>query len=150
MACRRKSSKATWSSSPPDPRTGSRPSIRRSPTSKSGGLRLSSSSLQSNFWSVFAETVSRFGEKTAVEIQRADRIDRFTYRQLNDMASAWASWLAQQGINAGDRCAILAANDAHWCAAYLGILKRGAVAVPLDTNYSAAQVATIVRDSESK
>ncbi len=66
------------------------------------------------------------------------------------MASAWASWLAQQGIRAGDRCAILAANDAHWCAAYLGILKRGAVAVPLDTNYSSAQVATIVRDSGAK
>ncbi|MBY0492767.1 MAG: AMP-binding protein [Cyanobacteria bacterium] len=105
---------------------------------------------QPNFWIVFAETVSRFGDRTAVEIQRADRVDRFTYRQLHDMASAWASWLAQQGIRPGDRCAILAANDAHWCAAYLGILKRGAVAVPLDTNYSPAQVATIVRDSGSK
>ena len=105
---------------------------------------------QQNVWSVFAETVARFGDKTAVEVQRPDRVDRFTYRQLHDMASAWASWLAGQGIAAGDRCAILAANDAHWCAAYLGILKRGAVAVPLDTNYSAAQVATIVRDSGAK
>jgi long-chain acyl-CoA synthetase len=105
--------------------------------------------LHANFWSVFADTVSRFGDRAAVEIQRADRVDRFTYRQLHDMASAWASWLAQQGIRAGDRCAILGSNDAHWCAAYLGILKRGAVAVPLDTNYSAAQVATIVRDSDA-
>ena len=105
---------------------------------------------QQSFWSVFAETVSRFGDRTAVEIQRADRVDSFTYRRLHDMASAWASWLAQNGIAAGDRCAILAANDAHWCAAYLGILKRGAIAVPLDTNYSAAQVATIVRDSGAK
>ena len=30
-----------------------------------------------------------------------DRVERFTYRQLHDMASAWASWLAQQGIAAG-------------------------------------------------
>jgi long-chain acyl-CoA synthetase len=105
---------------------------------------------QSNFWTVFAETVARFGDRTAVEIQRADRVDRFTYRQLHDMASAWASWLAARGIAPGDRCAILAHNDAQWCAAYLGILKRGAVAVPLDTNYSAAQVATIVRDSGTK
>ena len=105
---------------------------------------------QQNFWAVFAETVARFGEKTAVEILRADRVDRFTYRQLHDMASAWGAWLSRQGTAAGDRCAILAANDAHWCAAYLGILKCGAVAVPLDTNYSAAQVATIVRDSGAK
>lgn len=103
-----------------------------------------------NLWSVFADTVARFGDKTAVEILRADRIDTFTYRQLHDMASQWAAWLSEQGIAAGDRCAILAHNDAHWCAAYLGILQRGAVAVPLDTNYSATQVATIVNDSGSK
>ena len=101
----------------------------------------------SNIWSVFAGTVSRFGDRTAVEIQRSDRVDGFTYRQIHDMASSWASWLASQGFAPGDRCAILAHNDAHWCAAYLGILKIGAVVVPLDTNYSAAQVATIVADS---
>lgn len=106
--------------------------------------------MQPNFWTVFAQTVSRCGDQPAVEIQRADRVDRFTYRQLHDMASAWAAWLATQGIAAGDRIAILAANDAHWCAAYLGILKRGAIAVPLDTNYSAAQVATIVADSGAR
>lgn len=101
----------------------------------------------SNIWSVFAGTVSRFGDRTAVEIQRSDRVDGFTYRQIHDMASSWASWLASQGFAPGDRCAILAHNDAHWCAAYLGILKIGAVVVPLDTNYSAAQVATIVADA---
>lgn len=106
--------------------------------------------MQPNLWTIFAETVARFGERTAVEVQRPDRVDTFTYRQLHDMASAWASWLAGQGITRGDRCAILAHNDGHWCAAYLGILKRGAVVVPLDTNYSAEQVATIVRDAGAK
>jgi acyl-CoA synthetase (AMP-forming)/AMP-acid ligase II len=105
---------------------------------------------QPNLWTVFAATVTRFGDRTAVEIQRRDRVDVFTYRQLHDMASVWASWLASQRITAGDRCAILAHNDAHWCAAYLGILKLGAVAVPLDTNYAPAQVTTIVRDSGAK
>ncbi|MEO7134555.1 MAG: AMP-binding protein [Vicinamibacterales bacterium] len=103
-----------------------------------------------NLWTVFAETTARFGDKTAVEIQRSGGIERFTYRQLFDMASTWAAWLAAEGIVPGDRCAILAHNDAHWCAAYLGILKRGAVAVPLDTNYSASQVTTIVRDSGAR
>ena len=63
---------------------------------------------------------------------------------------ARAAWLAAHGVAAGDRCAILADNDAAWCAAYLGILRIGAVAVPLDTNYSAAQVATIVRDASPR
>lgn len=103
-----------------------------------------------NIWTVFSGSVERFGDRVAIEIQRADRVDRFTYRQLHDMASAWASWLSSQGIATGDRCAILAHNDAHWCAVYLGILKLGAIAVPLDTNYSPAQIATIVRDSGAK
>ncbi len=103
-----------------------------------------------NFWDLFADTAARFGDRAAIEIQRTDRLDRFTYRELNTMAGARATWLASKGVGKGDRCAILAHNDAHWCAAYLGILKLGAVAVPLDTNYSAAQVATIVRDSGAK
>jgi long-chain acyl-CoA synthetase len=106
--------------------------------------------LNQNLWTVFAGTVAKLGDRTAVEIQRSDRVDRYSYRQLHDMASAWASWLASQGVAAGDRCAILAHNDAHWCAAYLGLLRLGAVAVPLDTNYSAAQVAKIVKDSGAK
>ena len=101
-------------------------------------------------WSVFSETVARFGERTAVEIQRPDRVDAFTYQQLHDLAVAHASWLVASGVQQGDRCAILAHNDAHWCAAQLAILRAGATAVPLDTNYSAKQVATIVRDSGAR
>jgi long-chain acyl-CoA synthetase len=55
--------------------------------------------------------------------------------------------LSARAISRGDRCAILAENDAHWCAAYLGVLRLGAVAVPLDTAYKAAQVATLMVDS---
>ncbi len=66
------------------------------------------------------------------------------------MAVAHGGWLATNGVKPGDRCAILAHNDAHWCAVYLGILRAGAIAVPLDTNYSAKQVATIIKDSGSR
>lgn len=105
---------------------------------------------QPDLWTVFSETVARFGEKTAVEILRADRVEAITYNRLQFVASAWGWWLTHEGIVGGDRVAILAHNDADWCAAYLGILKIGAIVVPLDTNYSAAQVATIVRDSGAK
>jgi long-chain acyl-CoA synthetase len=103
-----------------------------------------------DLWSMFAASAARFAEQTAVEILRPDRVDRYTYRELRDLASARAAWLASQGVSRGDRVAILAHNDAHWCAAYLGILKLGAIAVPLDTNYSPEQVTTIVRDSGAK
>ena len=103
-----------------------------------------------NLWEMFEASATRFADRTAVEIQRRDTVDRFSYGQLEAMALERALWLSRQGVTAGDRCAILADNDAHWCAAYLGILRLGAIVVPLDTNYSAAQVATIVKDSGAK
>ena len=101
-------------------------------------------------WTVFAATVARFGKRVAIEVQRPDCVDRFTYQQLHDLAVAHGAWLTTNGVKPGDRCAIFAHNDAHWCAVYLGILRAGATAVPLDTNYSAKQVATIINDSGAR
>ena len=101
-----------------------------------------------NFFDQFAAAVARAGERPAVEVQRRDHLESVTYRQLDSMAGRIAVWLQRQGIHAGDRCAILAENDAHWCATYLGILRLGAIAVPLDTAYKAAQVARLITDCQ--
>jgi long-chain acyl-CoA synthetase len=103
-----------------------------------------------NFWEVFAGTAARFPENVAIEVLRQDHLDRVTYRELLTSAEAFAAWLVAQGVAAGDRCAILADNDARWCTVYLGMLRIGAVAVPLDTNYSAAQVATVLTASGAR
>ncbi|MDP1571371.1 MAG: AMP-binding protein [Vicinamibacterales bacterium] len=104
----------------------------------------------SNYWELFAAAAARAGERTAIEVQRAAGLEQVSYTELKRRAEAIAAWLAGQGIAPGDRCAILADNDAAWCAAYLGIFRLGAVAVPLDTNYSAAQVATITADAGAR
>src|SRR5207253_406868 len=103
-----------------------------------------------NFFDQFAAAVARAGDRPAVEVQRRDRIETITYAQLDIMAGRIAVWLRRQGVQTGDRCALLAENDAHWCAAYLGILRLGAVAVPLDTAYKAAQVARLIADCEPR
>jgi long-chain acyl-CoA synthetase len=79
-------------------------------------------------------------------LQRRDDVERLTYRQLADLSSRTASWLETHAIAAGERVVLLAENDGVWCGAYLGVLRAGAVAVPLDTNYSAAQVAKLLVD----
>ncbi len=103
-----------------------------------------------NLYAIFEETVRRFGDRTAVEVQRPTGLDRFSYRDLQTLTLDRARWLADADIQPGDRCAILAHNDAHWCAAYLAILAVGGIVVPLDTNYDAGQVATILRDSGAR
>jgi long-chain acyl-CoA synthetase len=103
-----------------------------------------------NFYAVFASAAERFGGRVAVEMQGAADGGRVSYRELRDMAERTAGWLASRKVGAGERVAILADNDARWCAAYLGMLRAGAVAVPLDTAYSAAQIATLLADSGAR
>ncbi len=98
----------------------------------------------SNFYEQFATTAARFPEKIAVEVQRRDRLESFRYDELERMVGQAAVWLAARGCRAGDRCAILADNDARWCAAYYAILRLGAIAVPFDTAYKAGQVAALL------
>jgi long-chain acyl-CoA synthetase len=103
-----------------------------------------------NFWGVFDAAATRFGDRIAIEVQRRESLERHTYHDLRDTALCHAAWLKTQGIAAGDRCAIFADNDVSWCAAYLGILRIGAIAVPLDTDYSVAQLQTILQDSGAR
>jgi acyl-CoA synthetase (AMP-forming)/AMP-acid ligase II len=66
-------------------------------------------------------------------------IETITFSELDRLAGLSARWLIQQHVGPGDRVALLADNDGRWIAAYLGALRIGAVAVPLDTAYKAAQ-----------
>jgi long-chain acyl-CoA synthetase len=100
----------------------------------------------SNVYELFDSVCSRLGTSTAVEVQRADSVDAFSYDDLERMAARVASSLQARGCRKGDRVALFAPNDAHWCGAFLGILRSGAVAVPLDTAYKPRQVATLLAD----
>ena len=103
-----------------------------------------------HFYELFSTSVDQHANRIAIEVQRRDGLDALTYAELREMAERTAAWLALIGIAPGDRCAILSDNHSHWCAAYLGILRRGAVAVPLDTAYKASQVETLLRDSGAR
>ena len=99
---------------------------------------------------ISAVAVSR-PDRVAIEQLHGDgRVDATTYGQLDGLAGRIGAWLIAQGIAAGDRVAILADNDARWIAAYLGALRIGAVAVPLDTAYKAGQVRTVLDNSGAR
>lgn len=103
-----------------------------------------------NFYEKFARAAERFSGRVAITFQRRGGLESITYGELRLKTEAAGTSLRSRGIGSGDACAILADNSVAWCVAYLGILRAGAVAVPLDTHYTAAQVATLVRDSGAK
>ncbi len=100
-----------------------------------------------NFYEVFARAAERFADREAIVFQHRDGHESISYRELQSRAEAAAEFLRARGLKAGDACAILAENGIGWCAAYLGILRLGALAVPFDTHYDSAQVAKLLEDS---
>jgi long-chain acyl-CoA synthetase len=103
-----------------------------------------------NFYDLFAAVAHRVPLHAAVEVQRRDRVDSFDFVTLEGMAERIGGALREAGVGPRERCTILADNDERWCAAYLGVLRVGAIAVPLDTAYRAAQLRTIVSDCEAR
>ena len=98
----------------------------------------------------FSAIAARIPDAVAVEFCHRDGIDRITFGELAALAEHAAASLADLGVGAGDCCAILAENHYRWFVAYLGVLRLGAVAVPLDTAYDVSQVRTVLQDSGAR
>jgi long-chain acyl-CoA synthetase len=101
------------------------------------------------FYDRFVECAARWPENVALEVQRADRLESYTFAEARRMAESIGRWLADQGLEAGSRVAILADNDPRWVAAYLGTIAAGLTIVPLDTGFRADQVSKLLKDSGS-
>jgi long-chain acyl-CoA synthetase len=75
---------------------------------------------------------------------------RMTYRQVWDSAARIAGGLRAQGIVRGDRVAIQLGNGLDWCLAFFGAQLVGAIAVPVNTRFNAAEAAYVVADSGAR
>ncbi len=76
----------------------------------------------------------RFPEKVAV-ITPETGGQATTFRSLDEQSSALAAALAGAGIEPGDRVALWMKNSLEYILAFYGILKAGAVVVPISTHY---------------
>ena len=74
----------------------------------------------------------------------------FTWRQLMDQARRIAAYLQSQGLQPGDRVAILSKNTAHWLIADFAIWIGGFVSVPLYPTLAAGTIRQILEHSEAK
>jgi len=75
---------------------------------------------------------------------------RLSYAQLTAMSSQVAGGLRAMGIHPGDHVALLCPNLPYFPVAYFGILKAGAVVVPLNVLLRPREIAYHLRDSDSK
>src|SRR5919108_279289 len=103
----------------------------------------------STFYDQFVACEQRWPGNVALEFQRRDGLESYTYSDLRRMAESIGRWLVEQGLQHGSRIAILADNHPRWTAAYLGAIAAGCTAVPLDTAFRADQAAKLLNDSGS-
>lgn len=66
--------------------------------------------------------------------------NEITWGQFNKKANRLANFLFTRGIKKGDKVAILLMNCIEWLPVYFGILKTGALAVPLNYRYTADEI----------
>jgi long-chain acyl-CoA synthetase len=75
---------------------------------------------------------------------------RVDYKTLNAKANAVANLLVSRGIKPGDKVALSCPNLPQFPAVYYGILKTGAVVVPLNVLLKGREVAYHLSDSDAK
>ena len=62
-----------------------------------------------------------------------------TWKTFDERANMFANLLFTRGIRKGEKVAVLLMNSIEWLPMYFGILKTGAVAVPLNYRYDAQE-----------
>ncbi len=76
--------------------------------------------------------------------------ERMTYGELRRLSDRVAAFLAAAGVKRGDRVVLASENRPEWAAAYFGILRTGAAAVPVDAQLTEAELANLWRASGAR
>jgi long-chain acyl-CoA synthetase len=99
-----------------------------------------------NLATILTETAAGHGDRIALKLDDTE----ISYAQLEDASARAAGLLRAKGIEPGDRVAVMLPNVPYFGILYFGILRLGAVVVPLNPRYGGSEVAYHVGDSQAK
>ncbi|OCB61745.1 non-ribosomal peptide synthetase [Mycobacterium malmoense] len=89
---------------------------------------------------------ARSPDAVAVVYERRE----YTYREIDEESNRLAHWLIEQGIGTEDRVAVLLDKSPELVITALGVLKAGAVYLPVDPTYPADRLTFILGDADAK
>ena len=93
-----------------------------------------------------ATTAARDGAAPAVRL--GENVLNFT--QLDEASARMAGLLREHGVRPGDRVGLMLPNVPQFAASYYGILRAGAVVVPMNVLLKTREVAFYLDDSQAK
>ena len=73
-----------------------------------------------------------------------------TWLEFDKKANRFANFLLSRGVKKGEKVAILLMNCLEWLPIYFGILKAGAIAVPLNFRYTAEEIAYCLNKADAE
>jgi fatty-acyl-CoA synthase len=101
-----------------------------------------------------AQTLGELLERQARERGRAEALvtasGRFSFQELFESSKQVAGGLQAMGISRGDHVGILMGNDEKWLALFYGAALIGAVTVPVNTRFKAAEIDFCLKQAECK
>ncbi len=92
---------------------------------------------------MLARNARRFGDDVAL-VERAPEENRrteITWKEFDEEAHRTARFLMEMGVQKGDKVVLLLMNCIEWLPIYFGILRTGALAVPLNFRFDADAIA---------
>jgi long-chain acyl-CoA synthetase len=102
--------------------------------------------MSENLVGKLAATVARYPDNVALKLGPATT----AYSGLDDASSRVAAFLAERGVDPGDRVGIMLPNVPEFAVAYYGTLRAGAVVVPMNVLLKEREVAFYLGDPEAK
>jgi len=110
------------------------------------GRQDSQGSARGNLADLVREAAARVPDRPALTGGGA----ALSWAALDADVDAFAAGLQRLGVQAGARVVLALDNSAELVVAYFGSLRAGAVAVPLNTAYTPAEIGTVVRDAGAR
>jgi long-chain acyl-CoA synthetase len=98
---------------------------------------------------LFFETVRRYPENTALMFKRSGVYQSISYRELAERVKALGRAFLKNGVQAGDRIAIMSENRPEWAVTDLAAVSIGAATVGIYVTLTPPQIRHILADSES-
>jgi long-chain acyl-CoA synthetase len=98
---------------------------------------------------IFAQLKRADGRVVLREI-RGDPFVSVTGRELLEQVQRVRAFLRGSGLQAGDRCALLAPNSIRWIVSDLALMAEGMIVVPLYSRQAPAELAGMMKDCQPR
>lgn len=90
------------------------------------------------------ELLENQANKTPEKVALITCGEKYTFKQVNDEANRIANALIKRGIEKGSTISLMLARDKTLITTFLGIIKAGCVAIPLDMNFPPERISYII------